>query len=215
MPSVTLYAEVLVNIAQVSISASLSSACTNDTKAGLSADRRSFRLIHNGESVSLSFPFELASTAGLDTPTTPSTHLWFRLQIETTALSKFQGLADMNDDPWSASSLAANMQVACRSCKSLVIGTSVHVWKDLPSENWAEMMDFWHCHKPDHKSDSESHVGSGYASADKLMARQGTGLVDACHIVVFDADASGLMVCLQVLSIIYLRVLWLYSTCIL
>ncbi|RAL10820.1 HECT-type E3 ubiquitin transferase [Aspergillus homomorphus CBS 101889] len=72
--------------------------------------------------------------------------------------------------PWRAMDMRAGTRVRCRLCEVVVLdrpggfdrglgsgkrgeeegeGIKGWVWKDLPSGNWAEMMDFWHCHKPD------------------------------------------------------------------
>lgn len=40
------------------------------------------------------------------------------------------------------------------------------MWKDLPSGNWAEMMDFWHCHKPDPEGGHEHGDGEGEGGLD-------------------------------------------------
>lgn len=50
--------------------------------------------------------------------------------------------------PWTASELSKQKVIAkCRHCDH-VLAKSIAVWKQLPSEHWAELMDFWHCHKP-------------------------------------------------------------------
>ncbi|ODQ66537.1 hypothetical protein NADFUDRAFT_41176 [Nadsonia fulvescens var. elongata DSM 6958] len=60
--------------------------------------------------------------------------------------------SDVLKIPWSASYLrkmAVSPDFRCIETKDCVIERDcVKIWKDLPSENWAEMMDFWHCHKP-------------------------------------------------------------------
>ena len=57
--------------------------------------------------------------------------------------------------PWPATALQPGGPVHCRGCGGEVVAPgTVGGWKDLPSENWAEMMEFWHCHKPgDHGHD--------------------------------------------------------------
>lgn len=50
--------------------------------------------------------------------------------------------------PWTASELSKQkVVVKCRHCDK-VLTESISTWKQLPSEHWAELMDFWHCHKP-------------------------------------------------------------------
>lgn len=65
--------------------------------------------------------------------------------------------------PWSASELSGSstrIDVKCVSCSHLLgtLGDSMN-WKQLPSENWAEMMDFWHCHKPENKNETTHNPG--------------------------------------------------------
>ena len=100
--------------------------------------------------------------------------------------------------PWSAADLRDFECAHCRVCRSDVIkpGT-IDVWKDLPSENWAEMMDFWHCHKPEEPSSAndaaEAQDNKGYSASNKLSAQAGTGFVDASHLLVAEADCSNIM----------------------
>lgn len=36
----------------------------------------------------------------------------------------------------------------CALCRTPLVSGDTHVFFDLPSELWLEMMEFWHCHKP-------------------------------------------------------------------
>ncbi|KAF5022241.1 hypothetical protein F66182_5714 [Fusarium sp. NRRL 66182] len=75
-----------------------------------------------------------------------------------------------------------------------VAQNTINTWKDLPSENWAEMMEFWHCHKPhDHQhQDSESLATKGYGANHAISAQQGTGFVDLTSFLFQESDCSGL-----------------------
>jgi len=76
-------------------------------------------------------------------------------------------------------------------------------WKDLPSENWAEMMDFWHCHKP---TEHESHAGhsdeetatanKGYAANSKFTAQNKVGFVDLTTFLLDAKDCNNIRVSL-------------------
>ncbi|KAK9472524.1 HECT-like ubiquitin-conjugating enzyme-binding-domain-containing protein [Dipodascopsis tothii] len=44
----------------------------------------------------------------------------------------------------------AGRPLECAACGHELLAADARRALDLPSENWAEMMDFWHCHKPDH-----------------------------------------------------------------
>ena len=68
-------------------------------------------------------------------------------------------------------------------------------WKDLPSEGWAEMMDFWHCHKPDepHMHDHGS-LKKGYAANSQLALKQGIAMVDANDFLLASEDCQDIAV---------------------
>ncbi|KAG7661363.1 uncharacterized protein J8A68_005155 [[Candida] subhashii] len=38
----------------------------------------------------------------------------------------------------------------CSNCDAMIIDSAKYLFMDMPSEYWYELMDFWHCHKPDH-----------------------------------------------------------------
>ncbi|KAL8749718.1 MAG: hypothetical protein Q9184_006697 [Pyrenodesmia sp. 2 TL-2023] len=94
---------------------------------------------------------------------------------------------------WTASWMRQDTQVACQSCQSLLVKDSVKTWKDLPSENWAEMMDFWHCHKPD-TEDPLDHKATGplkgYGAANGIGPTAGVALVDAMYIHLLLKDCN-------------------------
>ncbi|KAL2829757.1 ubiquitin-conjugating enzyme E2-binding protein [Aspergillus cavernicola] len=121
--------------------------------------------------------------------------------------------------PWSAGDMGPFTKLRCRQCKRVLLdkpttdcasqsedGTVLQpagwVWKDLPSGNWAEMMDFWHCHKPDvpkeHKSDGtaqaedENSKVKGYGASNQVLANPGTVLVDVATFLVSDIECKGL-----------------------
>ena len=198
-PSVTLYAEHLLNIRQVTIFATLESGTNRETRAELSSDRRSLSLTHDGETATIYLPSEIAGSASLTLPVARSKVLSFRLQVtEDVAKLGRPELRHNNDVPWLAASLSHETTVACRECKMIIVKPpSISIWKDLPSENWAEMMDFWHCHKP---NDHESHLTDapssmkGYAASNGLRATPGTGLVDLSYLLTCEQDCSAIQV---------------------
>ncbi|OCL11743.1 hypothetical protein AOQ84DRAFT_286583, partial [Glonium stellatum] len=91
-------------------------------------------------------------------------------------------------------------------CEGGLLGLGrVKGWRDLPSENWAEMMDFWHCHKPsEHHDHGHGHGGlghgeeagksKGYAASNRLRAIKGTGFVDLGAFLVREEDCEGVKV---------------------
>ncbi|EAQ89347.1 hypothetical protein CHGG_05966 [Chaetomium globosum CBS 148.51] len=107
---------------------------------------------------------------------------------------------------WSATDLDPESGVACRQCATEVVCSgSVKVWKDLPSENWAEMMEFWHCHKPDHhhhhnpseedgKAGEESLAARGYGASSAISAQEGVGFVDLTTLLFEERDCQNVTI---------------------
>lgn len=202
MPSILIYAELLLNIRHVTVFFILPSDPGPDTAASLSSDRRSIVITHQGKKQGLDLPCQVAAIAALDLPRTKLRELSFRLQVATDVdLSQIrQQSSEDKDAPWPASSMTPESRIACRSCKNDLVKESIPVWKDLPSENWAEMMDFWHCHKPNTEDAQSIHtheLTKGYAASNRLAPSHGVGLADTSHILLFENDCTGLQVCLS------------------
>ncbi|KMW66724.1 hypothetical protein BDDG_11692 [Blastomyces dermatitidis ATCC 18188] len=111
--------------------------------------------------------------------------------------------------PWTAKDMCAETRVRCRQCKNLLFIPSKEgtvMWKDLPSPDWAEMMDLWHCHKPDtHAEDhgdaatgaglhahDENEIVKGYGAANQVVCTPGTALIDVLSFVMAEGDCQGL-----------------------
>ncbi|KAG6306422.1 hypothetical protein E4U45_007158 [Claviceps purpurea] len=61
--------------------------------------------------------------------------------------------------PWAAPDLETGSAVKCERCRSTIIPDGkLKVWKDLPSENWAEMMDSWSSGPVAHPTPGESEM---------------------------------------------------------
>ena len=104
--------------------------------------------------------------------------------------------------PWGARDLEeARVRVGCRYCGVKIVSggkmgdkIGVKEWRDLPSESWAEMMEFWHCHKPDsgdHGDDLRKNGDvqeKGYAASNAIRAVEGVGLVDMSSFLLHDKD---------------------------
>jgi hypothetical protein len=140
--------------------------------------------------------------------------LSFRMQLDDTA-EESNGASRLNPDeivddyvPWTASDMAPSTKVRCKECGNLFLdkptphndagtGLPAWIWKDLPSGNWAEMMDFWHCHKPDPPKGAEASEEAnaqvkGYGAANRVVAVPGTVLVDVATFLVAGVDCLGL-----------------------
>ncbi|KAI2786620.1 hypothetical protein POX_g09008 [Penicillium oxalicum] len=122
--------------------------------------------------------------------------------------------------PWTAADMTPLTRMRCRGCGTpfmkdggseesvngeLPSVRSEWLWKDLPSGNWAEMMDFWHCHKPDpHEHDPKSEADAalklegetaqmkGFGAASRVEAIPGTVLIDVASFLLSEADCTNL-----------------------
>lgn len=201
MPSIHLYAELLNNIRAVTLVASLETEQNEETRIELSQDGQIIHVTHEGETASLSLPARMigGGTAAITLPPIPSRDITLRLQLE----EKEPGLLMLHGNsenvlPWSATTVSDN--IACNHCGTrLLKSSSIKEWKDLPREDWAEMMEFWHCHKPHEQELPESHTGrqKGYAAHERLCARPGIGLVGPTHFVLSAEDSMNIAVSLN------------------
>ena len=208
--SIYLYAELLLNIRQVSLVAILPSNCNEKTRIWLGDDRRTLTLRHENEEAIIELPCSVVDCESLKIHSPPTRELSLRLAISDTARLPIQVNQATNcNDPWPALGLTPQTHVACKSCGSLLVKT-VNVWKHLPSAGWADMMDFWHCHKPSANTADDEYAGSSkvYAAANALGPTAGTGLVDVSHFLVSYIDCIGLEVDQSLF--LYLR---MYSAC--
>ncbi|KAK8050645.1 HECT-type E3 ubiquitin transferase [Apiospora phragmitis] len=95
--------------------------------------------------------------------------------------------------PWSAQDLSPRSSIYCRGCQTpLVAEGRIETWKDLPSENWAEMMEFWHCHKPHghEHHDNQGLASRGYGANSRLSGQTGVGLMDLTSLLFSQSDCS-------------------------
>ena len=196
MPKAYLYAEFLINIRQVTIFAILPSSCNESTHIGLDASHNILHLTHDEDESSITLPCPVViNNPTLSLPLKPVIELSFRLPAAT-QLSPKAEVYSSNNIPWPASKLTPETRLACQSCSNRFLTNAID-WKDLPSGGWADMMDFWHCHKPTIENGSHDTAGSnkGYAAANVLGPRPGIGLVDTSHFLLAQTDCIGIRVC--------------------
>lgn len=212
MSSVTplIYAELLSNIRQISVIAALDAPCDSTTGAELSVDGRQFSLHHGGQLTTLNLPGQAVVHLQLQKPGPGNKEISWRLPLAGQASRASIEDAQSNDVPWSAKDLSKDAEFACRECKAVLVKAgTIKVWKDLPSENWAEMMDFWHCHKPDVPASEDDASGSsgqashgqakvaaskGYGASTKFLASNGVGLVDIATFLLVNEDCVNIKV---------------------
>ncbi|KAJ9263107.1 hypothetical protein DTO021C3_2023 [Paecilomyces variotii] len=223
--TIHLHAELLPNIRQLTFYVSLPAGSyisqdgsTLKPEISLSESRRAVTVSVGGEMETMKLPARVSesSRSGLRFPERAlSGHptamdganrmeFSFRMQVdkdEVPGLTKDEFVDDFI--PWTAADMSTSALVRCRECSAVILDPGEHTegwtWKDLPSGNWAEMMDFWHCHKPDpheghdHKSIEDSNaVLKGYGAANQISASPGTVLVDVASFLVAEVDCNGL-----------------------
>ncbi|KAH7413124.1 ubiquitin-conjugating enzyme E2-binding protein [Cadophora sp. MPI-SDFR-AT-0126] len=200
-----IYAELLSNIGQISVIVALDAPCGDSTKAELSADGRQFILYHDGNAFTLNLPGQ-AVLVQLQKPVPGNKELSWRIPIAGQATRASIEDSQSNEAPWSAKELSEDAEFACRNCAAIILkkGT-IKVWKDLPSENWAEMMEFWHCHKPAvpaeeaNGSNWRGHVhhyqtasSKGYGASSRFIASKSVGLIDLTTFLLTSNDCTNI-----------------------
>jgi hypothetical protein len=205
--SIVLYAEFLLHIRTVTLFASLRTVHTRETKAKLATNGCSITVTHEDESATIHLPIKVrgGGDAALSLPAQPSSkELTLRLQIEEQEGTELLGTLlseerKANIVPWDGAMLNGmeHGNIHCKSCHAIVVSKEkIREWRDLPNENWAEMMDFWHCHKPDehhlHDHTHDAALGEkGYAAGNRLKALKGVGFVDITSFLLQEHDLEG------------------------
>ncbi|EPE05938.1 eukaryotic translation initiation factor 3 subunit d [Ophiostoma piceae UAMH 11346] len=218
----TLYAELLVNIRHVSVSVTLPTPGNDTTVVELLSQQDAVngharvRARHNGAVQEMTLPGRVALAARpvrlpLPQPKKPGdllpSYMIWRLPVVGLP-TPARGSSDDELAPWSAPDLQPRSKVSCRACSAVIVPAGrIAAWKDLPSDNWAEMMEFWHCHKPEHKHDhghdktqpakdgqatEDALAGRGYGANSVISADAGIGFVDLITLLFAESDCQGL-----------------------
>ena len=207
MASIHLYAELLLNIRQVTVLATLPSKSHEGTHVHLGPHQKTLHLRHGDIEAIIELPCMVIDTKALTLPAAASQELSFRFGVSPDAFIPTQRKLDLDSHaPWPASKLSCETQVGCQSCGHLLV-KNVNVWKDLPSGGWADMMDFWHCHKPGSEEETDEVVGStkGYAAANVLRPTAAVGLVDITRFMIADINCTGTQVRMALISLAFLQ----------
>ncbi|EXJ88670.1 hypothetical protein A1O1_05601 [Capronia coronata CBS 617.96] len=195
-PKIYLYAEALTHIRQLTLYASLETEKNEHTKILLSSDKKIITAVHDGESSSIYLPTQISGTAHVTFPIDKKTEISARLQIDDAA--QLKAVSDEPggiEVPWTAGDLNEGTSIRCKSCHGVVLRPGqVSTWKDLPSEHWAELMDFWFCHKPHDNDSAHQHAAEskGFSPTSKFTATPRVGLVDAVSFLLHEANCSKL-----------------------
>jgi ubiquitin-protein ligase E3 D len=198
MPEIYIYAELLLHIRQLTLHASLEEDKFQGSEVRVSSDKKVINVEYGDVTASIYLPTQIKGTANITFPTQRRTEFSTKLQIED--LNELQQVIDASPEiqvPWTASTLSSDTTLLCKACHSTILeaGTVIE-WKDLPSENWAELMDLWFCHKPhehDH-DDATAAESKGFSAQSKVINQQGMGLVDTLSLVLHADDSSAIQV---------------------
>ena len=199
-PVIYLYAELLIHIRQLTLYASLVNSKTEGldaTKVFVSTDKKIITALHDGKTASLYLPTQISGTADIKFPLKKRTEVCARLVFEDISeLEKVVGGREEGVEvPWTAADLAEGCVIQCKGCENVLVGNGkVQVWKDLPSENWADLMDLWFCHKPPENGEQEASEKKGFGAKSKMAVEKGTGLVDVLSLLVDVEDCEGVKV---------------------
>lgn len=184
---INLYAEFLLNISQVTIHASLNIQGRPDELAYLHSDRQRIRVQYAGEEAVITYPTGIVGKATAHIPLEVASSLSLRLEISEKGDPAWRALEVTNDSSWTASRFTRETCIACRSCQTLLLREHDDAlqWKDLPRDGWAEMMDFWHCHKPPQGTNDDLSVKREiFHTASQPSVRRGIAFIDICDIIV-------------------------------
>ncbi|KAL8712450.1 MAG: hypothetical protein Q9220_003298 [cf. Caloplaca sp. 1 TL-2023] len=197
MSHISIYAELLLNIRQICVVASLPTDSNETTSATLSSDNTSITVSHEGSFANITLPVSVRAGIRLTTGTSAKGRdLSFRLPAADPEIDAMRSKDNTHQSAstWPASSLRSDTEIACLFCSTRLVSKSVSVWKDLPSENWAEMMDFWHCHKPDVEGDDaaplQNGAKKGYGAGSSIEPTAAVGLVDTTYLLLMRQDCN-------------------------
>lgn len=195
MTKIYLYAEILTQIRTLNLYASLQTEKREGTKVDVSTDKKVITVTHDGETQRLYLPTQIRGDASITFPLQKTTEISARVQIEDEHEWKFS-ISNEIQAPWLAPDLQDSTQIQCRKCKTEILASGKIVqWKDLPSENWAELMDIWFCRKPhDDPSLGDAAEAKGFSSKSKVAVTPGTGMTDLISFVLHAGDCTNVKV---------------------
>lgn len=195
MPLTCLYAEYLLNIRQVTVFATLPSSASVHTIVNLTSGGQTLELTHNSELTTIHLPAAVCDEVRPETPRLGFKNLSFRFPIESGGRGKI--FTNSESPQWLAPNIEQGAQISCLKCEN-TLADAIREWKDLPSGGWAEMMDFWHCHKPSAPTGEKASMANakGYAAGNAIGPAAGVGLVDVTHFLLHPSNCPGIEVSL-------------------
>lgn len=197
MPKIHVYAEILTHIRQLTIYASTGSQKQLGTKLRLATNEEVVIIVHEGQQQSIRLPTQIAGKARTVCSTFETAELSVRLDIDEKDQWRNE-IATQVQAPWSSSVLGRTTSIQCRACRAQVLKSyQVGVWKEMPNENWAELMELWFCHKPHDEhapAEDEAAAAKGFSSRSRLVATPGVGMTDLVSFVLHQTDCSNIKV---------------------
>ena len=194
MSSIKLYAELLPNISQVILAVTLKSPQNDGTRVELSTDFKCVTLKHEEEQAIIELPCRVSAMIIPEMPKYRTTDMSFRWPTASgTGSTQAVGPSLSRSVPWSAALLTNGTCLGCRRCKTIVVSETIRAWKDLPSNNWSDMMEFWHCHKADCTPNSSDTIMRSVAT-EGIKSTPEIGLVDTAAFVIFEGDCNNFVV---------------------
>jgi len=201
MPIIYLYVEVLANIRQANFYASLETQKNEHTHIDIASDKKTITVTHDGETASIYLPTEISGTAAVSIPIDRGKEMSIRLELADIKNMPAMENGTGDEAPWSANDLSPNTQIQCRVCKAEILTNESPLdFKALPSEHWAEMMDIWHCHRPQAEEPNQGKAGEeaadlkGYGSSTKLKAAAGVAFVDTASFLLAEQSCRNIEV---------------------
>ncbi|KAI8961712.1 ubiquitin-conjugating enzyme E2-binding protein [Daldinia sp. FL1419] len=188
---VFIYAELLSRIQGVSVGCELNTPTSASTKAVISSDGWFFTIHHDDVETTIRLPGQVVPVNQLPIQSLGKKHLSCRLPLAS-RIGRDAFSTGEQHVPWSATDLQPESPITCRGCRATIVKPgAIKVWKDLPSENWAEMMEFWHCHKPhDHGHGHDGPASKAYGANSRISAQAGVGFVDLSSFLISETDIS-------------------------
>ncbi|EEQ34744.1 conserved hypothetical protein [Microsporum canis CBS 113480] len=214
-PCILLYAELLANIRPLRLFVTATNTTQNDHPGtgpllSLSTSLSAVTVSHIGKTLTLELPRSVSArsreflAAGRPVSCSGENEYSFRLPIDEA--NPFLSATSSNDcgpeAPWPAKSMTTRTCICCRECSGILFAPSdgqAVVWKDLPGADWAELMDLWHCHKPNpipNNNTSEDHPDlsghtKGYGAANRVICEPGTIFVNVTSFIMAANDSQG------------------------
>lgn len=220
----SIYAELLLNIRQIAIYISFpaekTAAESSENKAEptectlqLADSGDSISLCYGGRTLNFNLPARVApSFASMlqshELPTWPCREAQtVSFRVPASLPSHVTGIKEdlSMGHAWSARDMDISARICCRNCHHELVHSRIDLtddaklpkalcWKDLPSADWAELMELWHCHKPDephgeHEHDVNGNV-KGYGASNQVVCNPGDVLVDVTSFYASEVNCS-------------------------